>query len=290
MARTIQEIENSILLKLQETVLGAELTSTSNTAIWRLWVWIFAFCGWVLESLWDVFRTELNTEIAKSRVHTRDWYRGKALGFMYGVPIIPGTDLFNTAGMTDEEITASKIVAQAAAVKLISDAGYGILRIKVAKKAGASLAPLSDQEFVAFREYMNRHVCDAGTQLVSTTGTGDDLKLEIDAYYDPLVISATGARLDGQGATPLKDAINNFIQGLNFNGVLVLSDLQQHLKAVEGFEAINIKVAASKYAGFTYESDTLANVGLIDEIRIADSGYFKLDESVFNVQYKMINE
>ena len=291
MARTISQIQEEMIAYLQTTVIGVLLIpNVSSTAIWRNMIFVVSASILTFEKILDAFKIEIEAEIAKSRVHTRDWYRGKALGFCFGLPIISGTDQFDTSGLEEDEIEATKIVAQAAAVKLISDAGYGVLRIKVAKKQGNSLIPLSEIEFIAFKQYMNRHVCDAGTQLICTTGIGDDLKLTIDAYYDPLVIDANGGRLDGAEAEPLKLAINNFIQSLNFNGILIKSELHEHLKNVPGFKAINIKLAASKYAGFTYDNSSLSNVGLIDELRVADSGYFKLDNDVLLINYFTIDE
>lgn len=289
MARTTQEIENLILTKIQETPLVLVLTSTSNTAIWRLFVWVVAFCTWTLEQLWDAFKIEITNEIEKSRVHTREWYRQKALSYLLGVPIIPGTDVFDTAGLTEAEIESAKIIKQAATVKLISSAGYGILRVKVASKSGNSLVPVPQPAFDSFKQYMNRHVVDAGTQMVITTGIGDDVRLTIDIYYDPLVISAQGSYLT-DGTDVALPAVQRFLSSIEFNGRLILSDLERYLRDLPGVEIAVVKSAASKYGSFSYATQNIQNVGAIDQIRIADSGYFVLDESNTQINYKLADE
>jgi hypothetical protein len=300
MARTRQEIKaqmtNSFMsnVRIQELYeLNTDLTfeeQFSSVSLESMLFDIFSFAYFILESLWDVFRNEINTAIEDSRVHTKNWYRNKALNFMFGLPVVPGTDTFNTDGLTPEEIEATKVVKQAAAVKLISDAGYGVLRLKVATKTGNALAPVPTLQFEALKAYMLSKVVDAGTQMIITTGNGDDLKLTVDVYYDPLVLSPTGSRLDGGNQTPVINAVLDYLQGLDFNGILIVSELQRVIADVDGVQSASIKLAASKYGGFGYESNTLPNVGVIDEVRIADSGYFKLDLDHTLLTYKLIQE
>lgn len=291
MARTIEEIVNEMLTaKANETALS-ELNSTSNTAIWRLFIYIVAYSIWTLEILFDLFKIDVEKRIAESRIHTKNWYREKALGFLFGLPVIPGTDKFNTSGYTDDQLAAAKVIKQAACVKLISSNGYGILRVKVAAVDGSGeLVSVPLLQFNSLKQYMLRHVVDAGTQVKITTGEGDLLKLIIDVYYDPLVFSPTGERLDGTAETPVLNEIRKFLKSIEFNGMLIVSDLQTQLRKVDGVKTVKIKEASSKYGSYEYDTNDVVGVGLIDEVRVADSGYMKLDESVIVINYKLIDE
>lgn len=252
---------------------------------------VVAFSIWTLESLWDIFKAENEAEMARQKIHSKNWYRQKALDFQYGFLIIPGTDQFDNQGATDEQIAASKIVSQAACVKLISSTGYGILRVKVAKNDGlGGLTNLNEIEQMAIRYYFLRHVTDAGTQLKVTSGQADDLKLHIDIYYDPLVLSTTGSRLDGNSDTPVIDGINQFLKSLEFNGALIISDLTAYLRKIEGVKLAKVKQAASKYGAFSYDTTDILNAGVIDEIRIADSGYMAIDMSELQINYIVMPE
>ena len=155
---------------------------------------IIAFAIWTLESLWDIFKTENEAEMAKQKIHSKQWYRQKALDWQYGFSVIPGTDQYDNTGKTDEEIEASKIVSQAACIKLISASGYGILRVKAAKASGDELVKLEEPELNALKYYFMRYATDAGTQLKVTSTDADDLKLVVDVYFDPVVLSTTGER------------------------------------------------------------------------------------------------
>lgn len=246
---------------------------------------------WNLESLWDIYKAEALAEMSLQKVHGKEWYRQKALGYLFGVPVIPDTDIFDITGLTDEDILAAKVINQAAAVKMISNNGYGMLRIKVATaNAFGVLGPLPQQQLTAFIAYMNRHAIDAGTQVHMTTGPADDLKLVIDVYYDALILSTTGARLDGTDATPVQDAANNYLGGLQFNGRYIKGDHAATLRKVPGVVTANIVSAASKYGNFNYTDTDVANVGPINEVRIADSGYMKIDQDAFVINFINISE
>ena len=252
---------------------------------------VVAFAMWLLEKIWDQFRNETNTEIEKNRIHSKQWYRQKALDFLFGFAVADGTDAFDTTGATDEEIQAAKVVKQAACIKMISSAGYGILRVKVAgEDANGNLKRLPTDQFDALKYYFMRYAVDAGTQLKCTTGDADDLLLNIDVYYDPLVLNTQGERLDGTAQTPVKDAIVAFLKSIEFNGSLYVSDLVLKIREVEGVSKCKCVEARSKYGSYSYNTTGIQNVGLIDEIRIADAGYMKLDESVLQINYKVMPE
>lgn len=241
-----------------------------------------AFATWSLETQWEIFKQEITAEMALQRAHTKDWYRNKALGFLLGVPVIAGTDQFDTTGMTDEEIEAAKVIKQAATVKLISANGYGILRIKVATAdENGILQPVPTPAFNACKAYMEI-TADAGTQVQITTGVADQLKAVIDVYFDNLVLDPQGQRLDGSNNTPVQDAITGFLRSISFNGVLNIKELEAAITAVEGVKYANVTEAASKYGAYTYEQTGIANVGPINVFRVADSGYFVMDDLQLN--------
>ncbi len=287
MARTIDQIKEQIITKISENeVVASKLTSDSKVSIWRQFVYAVAFCIWFLESLWDVFKNEIELEMAKQKIHSKSWYRQKALDFQYGFSLIGDTDQFDNSNSSDLEIEASKIIKQADCVKLISSTGYGILRIKVATQISNELAPLSADQLNALKFYFLRKATDAGTQLKVTSANPDMLKLVIDVYFNPLILDSEGKRLDGTDDNPVKNKIDEFLKSLEFNGKLILNSLEKSLHDIEGVEeATNIKSAASKYADFSYETTNIPNVGVINSIRIPDSGYMKLDVENFVLNF-----
>lgn len=289
MGRELREIQQSVLdakaaapeLSALEVLTTQEATvtdadSTSKVANWRLWVYIFSLATFNLEKLWDVFKKEVDELIARTRPHTVNWYRSKALEYMHGVELVPETDYYNTSAMTSEQIQAYKIIANAAPVKEVLY-GNGRLRLKVVRILNNEYAPLTDDQLTAFTAYMNT-VADAGTLVEPTSGDADLLKLQIDLYYDPLVLNPLGQRLDGTNNTPVQDGIKGFLKSLKFNGSYINTKLENELELIEGVIYPVIKKAWSKYGQYAYETTGVANVGEIDEIRVADAGHMKLDE------------
>ena len=289
MAESLTNITSNIIEDIQSDAnLSAVLTSQSKTSVWRRMVFVVAKAVWSLQNMFDLFRSELETEMAKQKIHSKQWYRQKAIDFLFGFAVKAGTDEFDTEGATDEEIEAAKVVKQAACIKMISSSGYGILRVKAATEdSNGNLQPLPVEQFEALKYYFMRYAVDAGTQLRVTTGNADDLLLKLDVYYDPLVISTTGARLDGTAETPVLDAINNYLKSLEFNGALYVSDLIAAIRQVDGVRLAKCLEARSKYGAYDYSADVI-NAGLIDEIRVADSGYMKIDENVLQINYKVM--
>ena len=279
MARSINEIENQIITEIQNNeVLNQNLTSVSKSAVWRNMVHIFAYCIHFFERLLDQNKTEVDQQIAKSRIHNQKWYREKALAFMFGKQL-NDSDIYDTSDMTEQEIAEAKIIANAAPVKM-----QGYLRMKVVKSLGDELGPLSTTELTAFESYMN-YVTDAGTYVVPTSNQADDLKLQLDVYYDPMILAQDGSRLDGTIQTPTLDVINSYLKSLRFNGAFVETKLMDEIQSVHGVTMVKIVGAWSKYGSYDYDSTINPNAGKINEVRIADAGYMKLDQENTTINY-----
>lgn len=296
MARAFNDIQQSILdaraaapelsalqvlTSQEQQITGAN--STSKVANWRLWVYVFAMALFILERLFDVHRKEVEDRIAQTRPHTASWYRNMALNFLYGVELVPETDYYNTSDMTEEQLQAARIIANAAPVKEVLY-GNGRLRMKVVKLVNNEYAPLTSEELTAFAAYMNT-VADAGTLVEPTSAPGDMLKLKMTVYYDPMVLNPLGQRLDGTDNTPVQNGIKAFLKSLKFNGSYINTRLENELENIDGVIYPVVKKAWSKFGGYSYDTADIVNVGEIDEIRIADAGHMKLDEEALEITW-----
>ena len=109
---------------------------------------------------------------------------------------------------------------------------------------------------------------DAGVKLLITTAVADSLKLTIDIYFNPLVISATGGRVDGTVSDPVGDAIRNYLKNLPFNGVFLLQNLVDVLQKVEGVTVVDVKAASAQYGALPFVPFPVEY--------IPDAGYLRL--------------
>jgi hypothetical protein len=268
MARTIAQIKAALVAAKAAEADLAGVTSTSKVAEWNLWLDVVAFCTYTLEQLFDLFRSDVDAKLATMKPHTLQWYVTKAKAFQLGPDLPPDSDVYEVVPPLDE---SSLIVKSAAAEEYF---GLNLLRIKVAKESSGILAPLADPaELDPLKHYMGR-IKDAGVRLQVTSGNPDDLKLSLEVYYDPLVLDASGARLDGTEPHPVKKVINAFLASLPFNGVFILNELIDALEVTEGVEIAHIVHAEANYALTSYVT--------IDVKYTPDAGYMVLNDTYFD--------
>ncbi len=220
------------------TLAGA--TSTSATAIWRLWTRVIASAVWALEVIFDAFKVDLIAQVTALRPHTLQWYQQKALVFQYGSNLVTGSDTYDNSALTQVQIDAQKIVAQAAATS-----GSGTVKVKVAKEVSGDLAVLASAEYASLVSYFDE-IKDAGVGLEVVNAAGDQFKLTLDLYYDPLVLTSSGDRIDGTAADVVATAVKAFLRALPFNGMFVKAHLTDALQAVDG---VYVPVIRSCQAG-----------------------------------------
>jgi hypothetical protein len=246
MARTIKEIYDAIISDIAaNATLNQGLNSTSKTAQYRLYAYIIASAIWVLEKIFDTHKTEVETTIANLKPHSLLWYQNKALAFQLGVSLVGDTDEY---AAVDE---AALIIKYAAAKEGID----GFLKVKVAKAGtneldylsgawpnngvSAPMTPLSggSGERLAFYTYME-NVKDAGVKIRYISQEADHLRSVIDIYYNPLVLSETGERIDGTDNTPVQTAIANYLQNLPFNGEFSIMAYTDAIQLVDGVDIV----------------------------------------------------
>lgn len=261
MARTIAQIQQSIITAKQADPTLSGLSSTSSVAMWLLWTYVVATCQWVLENYFDAHRSEVDQIIANQRPHTLQWYVTKARQFQYGVALPFDSDTY-AAPSTDAAVA---IISYAAAVELPS-----LVRLKVATLSGGSLSPLSTAQLTAFTAYIQL-IKDAGVRMQITSDTPDTLRVQLKIYYDPLVLDATGARIDGTSASPVRDGVKAFLKNLPFNGLFVVNNLIAALQGVEGVVIGVVVNAEATYAALPYTAIAVEYT--------PDAGYMVTDET-----------
>lgn len=254
MARTITEIENQIVLTVvNDTTLQPLLTSTSKVAIWRRWVIVVATCFNSLEVLWDKFKAEVLDLLSRQKPHTLRWYAEKALAFQLGFPLLPDTSEFDNSGYTNAQIEAGKVVAYVAVTEEERPGYKMFLRMKLAGTNGTDLMQLPQATVTAIQSYFNTAAKDAGVKIVFESLPPDKIQMEWDVYYDPTILDAGGARLDGTASSPVKDAILEYLsKKLPFNGLYVLAKHTDYLQAVDGVVIPEIRKCLTTYGNLPF--------------------------------------
>lgn len=271
MFRTIPEIQESIFKKKASYEELNGLTSTSKTAVWRLWIYIMAFCIYTLERLFDTHSANVTTALAEQKAHTPAWYRMQAMAFQFGFSFDENTGLFVDDNATTEQIESSQIIKYCAVNESEDESA---LVVKIAGETNGVLNPISTEQITSFTAYMKR-VRDVGVKINVINYPADILKLDLRIEYDPLVLTANGMN-QRTGEFPVVAALNEFLKELPFNGELILAKLTDKLQLIEGVNIPTIEAAYSKWIDKD-QLDVYVDYSEIVIKRIPESGYFVLD-------------
>ncbi|MES2238851.1 MAG: nucleotidyltransferase [Bacteroidota bacterium] len=270
MARTITAIQNEMFAAIAANENLSGLNSTSNVAIYRLFVYIVAFAIWLHESFFDQHTLEINEKLANQKSGTKPWYRFMALQFQYGFDLVPDKDYFDNGNATAEEIAASKIIKYSA-VNEAQDSSRVILKI-----AGETDGVLTDFDDPAQVEAIEAYIDEirvAGVQVTIINYKADQLYLNIRIKRDPLVLNEMGmSKL--MGNYPVNEALQEFMKELDFNGELKLSALIDKLQVIPGIVDATVLSASSAWI-----DPALDGYGIPQPIfisKIAESGYFEI--------------
>lgn len=218
------------------------LNSISKVAIFRLMVYIVAFAHWLLETIFDNHKAEIDKAIYEQKSGTPTWYKNKSLAFQFGFDLLTDSDLFDNEGFSDDQIADSKIIKYCS-VKESAESSR--LIIKVASESGDSLAPLDETQIESFAEYLNE-IKYAGVKINVVNNPADKLMLTMAVYRDVLVIDEDGNSILN-GGKPVETAVKNYMKSLPFDGELVINDLIEKLRAVDGVINVHIAIANSSF-------------------------------------------
>lgn len=230
---------------------------------------------YVMQQLFDQFKIDISGILNAQLSGTVNWYAYKAKLFQYGMTVVLETDYYDNTGLTSEQIDVMRVVKYAAAVE---SKDKSILFVKIATDDGNGIRqPLSSVQLTAFKQYLN-DVQYAGVRIIVINDPADEMKLQIDIYYDPLVLDETGIRLDGTSNTPVQDAIRNYLANLPFNGTYTNQGLVDTLQLIDGVRIAEIKSAASRYGAYTEFTE-------INAREIAHAGYYQISDANLNLNF-----
>jgi hypothetical protein len=227
MARSVSEIQTQII---QEKELRPELdrlTSSSAVAVWRLWIYITAVVIHFHETVFDLFKKEVEDKIAAKEPGTPSWYVERAKEFQAGdnLQVIDGKATYAVIN------PAKKIVTRAA----YRENNDGELLLKVAKGEIGSEAPLSGQELFQLKTYFER-IKFAGVKLSILSNNPDRLRLTAEVFYSGIYNSAAVT-------ANVKTAIKDYLKNLDFDGKIYINKIIDVVQKVEG--VIDIKINAA---------------------------------------------
>lgn len=275
MARTLEELittyNQAYVAERAEAGLTADdPASWSRVSRKRLFREVQCLLALTVETIFDIFKRDVDARLRELKPHSERWYANKALAYQHGFILLPDSDLFDNTGAIDSDITASRVVKYAAVVQQENQYGRVYLRIKLAKDNGDDLTQLSATELAGVTEYLRR-IKDAGIPLQVQSLPADSIKMRWRIYYDPLILDANGNRLDGTQNEADMTAIKGYLKKLPFNGVYVTQYHTDDVQTVEGIIIAEVDMVQTKYGDLPF---TAVNTKITP-----DSGYLRFNNA-----------
>ena len=285
MARTIEEIKadmtaNFIKQRAVISAYGLDGKKTfdqqfSRVSIESILFYVFATAVWTLEKLFDLHTSEVEERIEQLEPHTLRWYVNKTKAFMYGHKLVADTDYYDTSNVSATDIEAAKVVKYA-----VASESNTVVYIKVAGEKDGKPSLLTDSQIAALNSYINT-IKDAGVSVQIRNEQADLMRIKLEVYYDPTLLSADGVLLSSN-SRPVEETVKSVIANLPFNGVYRNTDLLAALQALPGVEVVDIIEVKVKSSNAETWTDVVG-------YNRPYSGYYAINDGDLVVEYNKFN-
>jgi hypothetical protein len=276
MARTLEQIQASIIANIQSTPELVEANSTSTRAIWRLFSYVVSVAILILEQIIDVFKAENEITIASAIPNTAAWLTKSVFNFQYSATNPQIIQLNNLVPYYPVVDSSLRIITRCSVVTTISNK----VTIKIAKSEPP--VALSAAELSALQGYINT-IGVAGVQYNCLSTAADRVYISGDIFYDGQYSSTI------QGT--VINAINTFLSSLPFNGQLKISDLELAIRNITGVNDLLIKDIKVRPYSTTFANGTylIQNKTTISRLFPTISGYIVQEDTTGNTFADSLN-
>ncbi|WP_281322891.1 nucleotidyltransferase [Flavobacterium aestivum] len=270
MARTVAQIQNLMLADIaSDDTLTTALTSSSKYAIFRLFTFIVATAIWIHETFFDQHTVEIDTKIYNQKSGRPSWYREMALKFQYGFDLVADKDYFDNGTASQEQIEDSKIIKYAAVNESDDESR---LIIKIAGEVDGVLTDFTDpSQVIAIKAYFKEIKYPGKITIINYKA--DQLYLNIQIKRDALVLNESGMSILNANY-PVREAIQEFMKELPFDGDLKRSALVDKMQKVPG--VLDATILSAESSWIDPELNGYATPQPIFISKVAVSGYFEI--------------
>lgn len=274
MARTTEDIEQTMVTAQASQSSLSILNSPSLVAIYKLWRFIVASVTNQVEQLWDIKKTELETVAASTPACSDAWLRQKTLEFQYDsvTPQVIQIDPVTFAPSYPIVDITKRIITRAS----VKTTGGAQVTVKVAK----SYPPvaLSGGELAALQAYFSQNTTSASSGSVGGIGFVGMNIVASSASPDRLYVLGT-IFYNGQFSNVIQAnviaAIDAYLANIPFDGVVKIIGLTDAIQAVKGVIDLTLEDVAMRDSATAWASRTNMVVGydLLLKSKETSAGY-----------------
>jgi hypothetical protein len=270
MARTVAQIQNLMLADIaSDDTLTTALTSSSKYAVFRLFTFIVATAVWIHETFFDQHTVEIDTKIYNQKSGRPSWYREMALKFQYGFDLVADKDYFDNGTASLEQIEDSKIIKYAAVNESDDESR---LIVKIAGEVDGVLSDFTDRsQVIAIKAYFKEIKYPSKITIINYKA--DRLYLNIQIKRDALVLNESGMSILNANY-PVREAIQEFMKELPFDGDLRLSAIVDKMQKVPG--VLDATILSAESSWIDPQQNGYATPQPIFISKVAVSGYFEI--------------
>lgn len=209
---------------------------------------IVASAAYVIESLFDIFKQDVDKKIATAVLSTVPWYHKIALQYQHGDPLVLDSD---TMQYGYETVSPDKQVVKFAACR---DKGGYVYILAAGADADGRPERLPDSILMPFKQYMN-DLKPAGVPIDVYSSDPDSIRISMSVQYDSLVMNEDGSLIEDPSVFPVEEAVTNYLYGIEYGGVFNKTKLVDAVQNAVGVQDIALhyvevkKAAADNYEG-----------------------------------------
>lgn len=251
MARTIRQIKGSMTQQFMadSTIIerygfepGAAFEDTfSAVSLESIWFSVVASAIYMLESIFDVFRADVDAKISEAVVASIPWYHKISLEFQYGDELVFDE---KTQGFVYPILDTSRQIVKYAACR---DLG-GMVYVLASKDDGSgNPTALSTDELNAFASYLRQRK-PAGVLLQAASFDPDEVRVSVTVQYDPQVLTPAGALISDPSIYPVEDAIDEYLKSIVYGGALNKTKLVDAVQSAVGVVDVVLSLVSVKTA------------------------------------------
>jgi hypothetical protein len=248
MARTVNEINNAIVASYVSYMAAVSITidptQWSRRNLQRAIIYVVASAIAIFEQIQDLYYAKQEALIETSPAGSKAWLQAMIFKFQYDsvTPQVIQLDISNLSYYYPIVNDDLRIVTRCAIISTLENQVF----VKVAKNEPPQA--LSGAEVSALQDYVST-IGVAGVTYTVTSADADRLYLGLDLYYQ------------GQYSTVILDnvvaAIETYLSGIPFNGVMRLTDLEIAIKQVAGVNDVVLKNIKARADATPFANATL---------------------------------
>lgn len=258
MARNISDIRASITtnyVALMATVgVTIDPTQWSRRNLQRQVINTFANAAAVCEQRLDQYQSDIETMIAQASPQTAPWFQAQMFKFQFDAtdPQIIKFDTTTFAPFYNTVDEDKQIIKYCS----VTPGPFGTTLIKIAAQVSGFPSDIESAypgSLDAATSYA-RLLSVPGITINVQSGNSDKLYIAATIYYQGLYSAVI--------SDSVIEAIKAYLFGIQFNGVVILSDLERAIKAVSGVNDVVLTNVQARADGTAYGSGTNLVVGV----------------------------